>query len=48
MILEIAHDMLWGKELQAVCKANIAKVKEIQEKYKESHGARLRIFSVIV
>ena len=32
MILEIAHEMLWGKELQALCKANVAKVKEIQEK----------------
>lgn len=48
MVLEIAREMLWGKDLQALCKANIAEVKEIVAKYKDTYGAQLRIFSVIV
>jgi hypothetical protein len=33
MILEIGHDMLWGKDLQALCKANISMIKELLHKF---------------
>ena len=34
MILEIGHEMLWGKDLQSLVKANIAMVKGLLSKYK--------------
>ena len=46
MVLEIGHDMLWGKDLQQLCKANISMVKELMAKY-SSHGSAIRVISVI-
>ena len=47
MVLEIGHDMLWGKDLQQLCKANVAMVKDLMSKYKD-HGSAIRVISVIV
>ena len=47
MILEIGHDMLWGKDLQALCKANISKIKELLHKF-SNYGSQIRIISLIV
>ena len=33
MILEIGHDMLWGKDLQQLCKANIVMTKDLMSKF---------------
>ena len=33
MILEIGHDMLWGKDLQQLCKANIAMTKDLMANF---------------
>ena len=46
MILEIGHDMLWGKDLQQLCKANIAMTKDLMSKF-SAHGSAIRIISVI-
>ena len=46
MVLEIGHDMLWGKDLQQLCKANISMIKELMAKY-SSHGSAIRVISVI-
>ena len=46
MVLEIGHDMLWAKDLQQLCKANISMVKDLMSKY-ASHGSAIRIISVI-
>ena len=46
MILEIGHDMLWGKDLQQPCKANIAMTKDLMSKF-SAHGSAIRIISVI-
>ena len=42
MILEIGHDMLWGK----LCKANIAMTKDLMSKF-SNYGSAIRIISVI-
>ena len=47
-ILEIGHEMLWGKDLQALVKANIAKVKELLEKYRERYGSSIRVISIVL
>ena len=44
--VEIGHDMLWGKDLQQLCKANIAMVKELMAKH-ASYGSAIRIISAI-
>ena len=44
MILEIGHKMLWGKDFQALCKANIAMTKELLSKY-SNYGSQLRVIS---
>jgi hypothetical protein len=46
MILEIGRKMLWGKDLQALCKANIAMTKELLSKY-SNYGSQLRVISPI-
>jgi len=46
MILEIGHDMLWGKDLQQLCKANIAMTKDLMAKF-SNYGSAIRIMSVI-
>ena len=46
MVLEIGHDMLWGKDLQQLCKANVSMIKELMAKY-SSHGSAIRVISVI-
>ena len=46
-ILEVGHEMLWGKDLQALVKANIAKVKELLEKYR-NHGSSIRVISLVL
>jgi hypothetical protein len=46
MILEIGHDMLWGKDLQALCKANIAMTKDLMAKF-SSYGSSIRLISLI-
>ena len=46
MILEIGHDMLWGKDLQQLCKANIAMTKDMTSKF-SNYGSAIRIISVI-
>ena len=43
MVLEIGHDMLCGKDLQQLCKANISMVKELMAKY-SSHGSAMGYF----
>ena len=45
MILEIGHDMLWGKDLQQLCKANIAMTKDLMSKF-STHRSAVRIISV--
>jgi len=47
MVLEIGHDMLWGKDLQQLCKANISMIKDLMSKF-ASHGSAIRVISVIV
>ena len=47
-ILEIGHEMLWGKDLQALVKANIAKVKELLDKYREQYGSQIRVISIVL
>ena len=46
MVLEIGHDMLWGKDLQQLCKANNSMVKELMAKH-SFHGSAIRVISVI-
>ena len=46
MILEIGRKMLCGKDLQALCKANIAMTKELLSKY-SNYGSQLRVISPI-
>ena len=45
-ILEVGHEMLWGKDLQALVKANIVKVKELLDKYR-SYGSSIRVISLV-
>ena len=47
MILEIGHDMLWGKDLQSLVKANVAKVKELLAKY-SNYGSSIRVISIVL
>ena len=44
MILEIGHEMLWGKDLQSLVKANIAMVKDLVSKYRD-YGSSIRVIS---
>ena len=46
MILEIGHDMLWGKDLQQLCKANLAMTRDLTSKF-SNYGSAIRIISVI-
>ena len=46
MVVEIGHDMLWGKDLQQLCKANIAMVTWLMAKH-ASYGSAIRIIPVI-
>ena len=47
MILEIGHEMLWGKDLQSLVKANIAMVKDLLSKYK-NYGSSIRVISLVI
>ena len=47
MILEIGRDMLWGKDLQALCKANISMIKELLHKF-SNYGSQIQVISLIV
>ena len=47
MILEIGRKMLWGKDLQALCKANIAMTKELLLSKYSNYGSQLRVISPI-
>ena len=47
MVLEIGHDVLWGKDLQQLCKANVAMIKDLMSKY-ATHGSAIRVISIIV
>ena len=47
MILEIGRDMLWGEDLQALCKANISMIKELLHKF-SNYGFQIRVISLIV
>ena len=42
MIVEIGHEMLWGKDLQTLVKANIAMIKHRQ------FGSQIRVIYVVV
>ena len=46
MILEIGHEMLWGKDFQSLVKANIAMVKDLLNKYK-NYGSSIRVISLV-
>ena len=47
MILEIGHEMLWGKDFQSLVKANIAMVKDLLSKYKD-YGSSIRVISLVI
>ena len=47
LILEVEHEVLWGKDLQTLVKANIAKVKELLDKYC-SYASSIRVISLVL
>ena len=47
MIVEIGHEMVWGKDLQTLVKANIAMIKDLLNKHRQ-FGSQIRIISVVV
>ena len=47
MIVEIGHEMLWGKDLQTLLNENVARIKDLMNKHRQ-FGSQIRIISVVV
>ena len=47
MILEVGHEMLWGKDPQTLVKASISMLKDLLAQYK-AYGSQIRVISVVV
>eukprot|EP00435_Cladocopium_sp_Y103_P016817 s180_g4.t1 len=48
VVPEFSHQMLWGKDLRRLVKANIEKIKELMSKYSSQYSSQIRVISIVV
>eukprot|EP00435_Cladocopium_sp_Y103_P028603 s1446_g7.t1 len=48
VVLEFAHEMMWGKDLRRLVRRNVDTITELMAKYGPQSGSHLRVISVVV